>query len=149
MGHYTIAYIMRLSQVPDIPVSHLPIMSPNTVATTNTLQSNIDTAPLLARGHAKGTPQSRLSRLFCKITKKPDDITVAKELTEWSRHGTSYLEETFVCSFATSARWICVNAPLCADDRTPLSTSISRIRPIGVWRQIWNTSPIRLYLQKF
>jgi hypothetical protein len=79
-------------------------MSPNTVATTNTLQSNNDTTPLLSQGHVEGTSQSRLSRLFCKITKKPDDITVARELAEWSRHGTSYLEATIVRVFATPTR---------------------------------------------
>ena len=79
-------------------------MSPNHVATTNTSQSNNDTAPLLSQEYAEGIPQSRLSRLFGKLIKRPDDITVAKELTEWSRHGVPHLEAAIVRLVARSAK---------------------------------------------
>lgn len=71
-------------------------MSQNTVTTTNTLQDDDETVPLLSRDHTQGTKQSTLSRLFYNIRWKPDDMTVEKELIDWSRREAPYLRERIV-----------------------------------------------------
>ena len=87
-------------------VLHLPIMSQNTVSTTKTYQDDDDddTVTSLSRGHTQRSLQSKLSHLSCKIRRKPDDITVEKELTKWAKRGTDYLEGAIVrSSFPSSS----------------------------------------------
>lgn len=75
---------------------YLPIMSQNTTSTTDPYQDDDDTVTLLSRDHTRVTKQSTLSRLRCKMRRKPDDITVEKELTKWAQRGTDYLEGAIV-----------------------------------------------------
>ena len=83
-------------------VLYLPIMSQNTTLSQNTTstmdpyQDDDDTVPLLSRGHTRDTARSTLSRLSCKVRRKPDNITVKNQLTKWSQRGTDYLEGAIV-----------------------------------------------------
>ena len=122
-------------------VLSLPKMSQNTVTTTNTIQDedDDDTVPLLSRDHTRGTKQSTLSRLRCKITHQPDDITVERELIDWSRREAPYLRERIVSYQRDTPSKYASRLSHVLISRTMLSANISRALT-NDWRPIYITS---------
>lgn len=71
------------------------------------LPSDADTTPLVLSNTGARGSRSIISTAFRKVRGRPDDDTMMKEITGWSRQGEQMIRDQLVCS----SRWL-VNHPL-------------------------------------